>query len=68
MIADIDNLPVVINISDQAIDAYEKKAIPLNTLANAVLRNMTKTGRQLQTAMTGIWLPLKYKSRSEVMD
>lgn len=38
MIADIDNLPVVINISDQAIDAYEKKAIPLNTLANAVLR------------------------------
>ena len=26
MIADIDNLPVVINISDQAIDAYEKKS------------------------------------------
>ena len=38
IIADIDNQPVVINISDQAIDAYEKKAIPLNTLANAVLR------------------------------
>ena len=30
LIADIDNRP--------AVDAYEKKAIPLNTLANAVLR------------------------------
>ena len=38
LIADIDNRPVVINISDTAVDAYEKKAIPLNTLANAVLR------------------------------
>ena len=38
LIADIDNRPVVINISDMAVDAYEKKAIPLNTLANAVLR------------------------------
>lgn len=38
LIADIDNRPVVINISDNVVDAYEKKAIPLNTLANAVLR------------------------------
>lgn len=38
LIADIDNKPVVINISDNAVDAYEKKAEPLNTLANAVLR------------------------------
>lgn len=38
LIADIDNKPVVINISDDAVDAYEKKAVPLNTLANAVLR------------------------------
>lgn len=38
LIADIDNKPVVINISDKAVDAYEKKAVPLNTLANAVLR------------------------------
>lgn len=38
LIADIDNRPVVINISDTAVDAYEKKAIPLNTLANTVLR------------------------------
>ena len=38
LIADRDKRPVVINISDTAVDAYEKKAIPLNTLANAVLR------------------------------
>lgn len=38
LIADIDNQPVVINISDTAVDAFEKKALPLNTLANAVLR------------------------------
>lgn len=38
LIADIDNNPVIINISDTAVDAFEKKAIPLNTLANAVLR------------------------------
>lgn len=38
LIAEIDNKPVVINISDDAADAYEKKAVPLNTLANAVLR------------------------------
>ena len=38
LIADIDNNPVVINISDTAIDAYEKKVLPLNTLANAVLK------------------------------
>lgn len=38
LIADIDNRPVVINISDKVADAFEKKAIPLNTLANAVLR------------------------------
>ena len=38
LIADIDNRPIVINISDTVVDAYEKKAIPLNTLANAVLR------------------------------
>lgn len=38
LIADIDNRPVIINISEEAVDAYEKKAVPLNTLANAVLR------------------------------
>uniref|UniRef100_A0AB33J3C2 Large polyvalent protein associated domain-containing protein n=1 Tax=Prevotella sp. GTC17254 TaxID=3236794 RepID=A0AB33J3C2_9BACT len=38
LIADIDNRPVIINISDNAVDAFEKNALPLNTLANAVLR------------------------------
>lgn len=37
MLADIDGVPNVIAISSMAIDAYEKKALPLNTLANAVL-------------------------------
>lgn len=38
MIATIDGKPVVINISDAAVDAYEAGKVPLNTLANAVLR------------------------------
>ena len=37
MLATIDGVPSVITISDNVIDAYEKGAIPLNTLANAVL-------------------------------
>lgn len=38
MVATIDGKPVVINISDDAVDAYECGNVPLNTLANAVLR------------------------------
>lgn len=38
MVATIDGKPVVINISDDAVDAYERGNVPLNTLANAVLR------------------------------
>ena len=38
MIATIDGVPSVINISRDAADAYNKGAIPINTLANAVLR------------------------------
>lgn len=38
MIATIDSVPSVINISRDAADAYNKGAIPINTLANAVLR------------------------------
>lgn len=37
MIATIDGNPCVINISTSAADAYQKGAIPMNTLANAVL-------------------------------
>lgn len=38
LIATIDGVPCVINISEDAAVAYAKGAIPLNTLANAVLR------------------------------
>ena len=38
LIADIDGKPLVIPISDMAVDAYYKGALPLNTLSNAVLR------------------------------
>lgn len=47
LIADIDNRPVVINISDNVVDAYEKKAIPLNTLANAVLRKYDENSEKV---------------------
>lgn len=38
MIVTIDGKPMVINISDNAVDAYERGNVPLNTLANAVLQ------------------------------
>lgn len=38
MVVTIDNVPKVITISNSCVDAYEKGVLPLNTLANAVLR------------------------------
>ena len=38
LVADIDGVPSVITINDEPVDAYEKGKLPLNTLANAVLR------------------------------
>lgn len=38
MVVNIDNVPTVINISDDAANAYQQGKIPINTLANAVLR------------------------------
>lgn len=38
LIATIDNVPSVITINDEVVDAYERGMIPLNTLSNAVLR------------------------------
>ena len=38
MVVTIDGKPMVINISDNAVDAYERGNVPLNTLANAVLQ------------------------------
>ena len=38
LVADIDGVPLVLTVSDEAADAYYKGALPLNTLSNAVLR------------------------------
>ena len=38
LVADIDGVPMVLTVSDVAVDAYCKGALPLNTLCNAVLR------------------------------
>ena len=38
LVVDIDNIPMVITINNEAVDAYEKGVLPINTLANAVLR------------------------------
>lgn len=38
LVADIDGVPSVIHINDEVVDAYERGLLPLNTLANAVLR------------------------------
>lgn len=40
ILADIDGVPTILTIkSDRVLDAYNKGAIPLNTLCNAALRN-----------------------------
>ena len=38
LVVNIDNIPMVITINNEAVDAYEKGVLPINTLANAVLR------------------------------
>lgn len=45
ILADIDGVPTVLTIkSDRVIDAYNKGAIPLNTLCNAALRKYDEMG------------------------
>ena len=39
LLADIDGNPLVLKLSDNAVDAFNKGFLPLNTLANAVLSN-----------------------------
>ena len=48
LIATIDNVPSVITINDEAADAYYKGAVPLNTLANAVLRKYDEQKETLE--------------------
>lgn len=38
LVADIDGVPMVLTVSDMAVDAYYKGVLPLNTLSNALLR------------------------------
>jgi hypothetical protein len=39
ILANVDGVPTILTIkSDRVLDAYNKGAIPLNTLCNAVLR------------------------------
>ena len=49
LFVDIDNIPMVINISKEAAIAYRDGNLPLNTLANSVL---VKYDQQKQTAET----------------
>jgi hypothetical protein len=48
LVATIDNTPSVITISDAAVDAYYQGKLPLNTLANAVLRKYDEQQQTLQ--------------------
>ena len=48
LMATIDGNPCVLTISDRAMDAYYKGALPLNTLANALLPHYDDHQYQLQ--------------------
>jgi hypothetical protein len=37
LVVSIDGLPCTVTLQDHVVDAYRKGALPLNTLANAVL-------------------------------
>ena len=39
LLADFDGNPLVLKLSHNAVDAYKKELLPLNTLANAALRS-----------------------------
>jgi len=48
LVATIDHVPSVITINDEAVDAYYKGALPLNTLTNAVLRKYDEQQQAVQ--------------------
>ena len=52
LLADFDGNPLVLKLSDNAVDAYNKGLLPLNTLANAALRSWD--GRQ-KTSMSSYY-------------
>lgn len=48
LIADIDRIPCSIQLPDKVVDAYNSGALPLNTLANAVLAKSDRMQRMVQ--------------------
>ena len=48
LVVTIDHVPSVITINDEAVDAYYKGALPLNTLTNAVLRKYDEQQQKIQ--------------------
>lgn len=48
LVVTIDNVPSVITINEEAVDAYYKGALPLNTLTNAVLRRYDEQQQAVQ--------------------
>ena len=48
LVVTIDHIPSVITINDEAVDAYYKGNLPLNTLTNAVLRKYDEQQQALQ--------------------
>ena len=48
LVATIDNIPSVITLNEDAVDAYYQGVLPLNTLANAVLRKYDDQQRSIQ--------------------
>ena len=48
LVVTIDHIPSVITINDEAVDAYYKGALPLNTLTNAVLRKYDEQQQAVQ--------------------
>ena len=48
LVVTIDNIPSVITLNEDAVDAYYQGVLPLNTLANAVLRKYDEQQRSIQ--------------------
>jgi hypothetical protein len=48
LVATIDNIPSVITLNEDAVDAYYQGVLPLNTIANAVLRKYDDQQRSIQ--------------------
>lgn len=48
LVATIDGTPCIITVNDEVVDAYYQGKLPLNTLANAVLRKYDTQQQALQ--------------------